>query len=86
MEATPDPGPLARSQDRFPLGPAGHRIPVTQDKLSGLRPWGMGCARPPVPMEGRHGKPTSTKQEKVPTEYTDDSKTKRDDYTQTVTD
>lgn len=50
----------------------------------------MDRARPmPVPQApeaGKHEKPTSTRQEKVPTEYTDDSKTKSDDYTQTVTD
>ncbi|MES9603213.1 hypothetical protein AB0C69_04370 [Actinomadura sp. NPDC048032] len=40
----------------------------------------------PVRAMGKHGKPTSTRQEKVATEYTDDSKTKKDDYTQTVTD
>ncbi|MEU6037586.1 hypothetical protein ABZ801_19465 [Actinomadura sp. NPDC047616] len=40
----------------------------------------------PVRGAGKHEKPTSTRKEKVPTEYTDDSKTKKDDYTQTVTD
>jgi hypothetical protein len=40
----------------------------------------------PIRFMGKHGRPTGTKTEKVPTSYTDDSKTKQDDYTRTVTD
>lgn len=49
----------------------------------------MDQARCPAPVQvmgGKHEKPTSTRTQKVPTEYTEDSKTKSDDYTQTVTD
>lgn len=81
--------PLVQARDRFPLGLPGHVVPVSpQQPTIDARPWGMDQAVDPAPVRamGKHGKPTSTRQEKVATEYTDDSKTKKDDYTQTVTD
>ncbi|MDA2807626.1 hypothetical protein [Nocardiopsis suaedae] len=80
--------PLALARDRFPTGLPGHRVPIRPQPCTPGRPWGMDRARemPAAPATGKHGKPTSTRQETVPTEYTDDSRTRRDDYTQTVTD
>jgi hypothetical protein len=81
--------PLVNPRDRFPLGLPGHAVPVNSEPPTETgRPWGMDHAVPPAPIRfmGKHGKPTSTKTEKVPTTYTDDSKTKSDDYTRTVTD
>jgi hypothetical protein len=48
----------------------------------------MDHARVPAPvrMMGRHDKPTSTRTVSDLTEYTDDSKTKSDSITKTVTD
>lgn len=40
----------------------------------------------PVDLAGKHEKPTTSRTEKVPTEYTKDGAVERDDYTQTVTD
>lgn len=59
-----------------------------QQPTAHTRPWGMDQAVSPAPARamGKHGKPTSTRSEKVPTEYTEDGRTKKDDYTQTVTD
>jgi hypothetical protein len=80
--------PFAATSDRFPLGLPGHRAPVDDTAPTQFRPWGMDRARRPaaVRSHGKHEKPTATRQEKVPTEYTDDSETRRDEYTQTVTD
>ncbi|MFC4053973.1 hypothetical protein ACFOY4_30130 [Actinomadura syzygii] len=81
--------PLVQPRDRFPLGLPGHVVPVSpQQPTPDARPWGMDQAVVPAPVRamGKHDKPTSTRTEKVPTEYTDDSQTKKDDYTQTVTD
>nr|BFE30727.1 hypothetical protein GCM10010200_029780 [Actinomadura rugatobispora] len=52
------------------------------------RPWGLDHAVPPAPIRsmGKHGKPTGTKQVNKPTEYTEDSKTRKDTVTQTVSD
>ncbi|MFC4912280.1 hypothetical protein [Actinomadura gamaensis] len=80
---------LVHPHDRFPLGLPGHTVPVSsQQPTPTARPWGMDQAVAPAPVRvmGKHDKPTSTRTEKVPTTYTDDSKTKPDDYTQTVTD
>ncbi|HEU5158982.1 MAG TPA: hypothetical protein VFU43_18445 [Streptosporangiaceae bacterium] len=81
--------PLVNPSDRFPLGLPGHTVPASSESptVTG-RPWGMDLAvvLAPIRSMGKHEKPTGTKTEKVPTSYTDDSKTKSDDYTQTVTD
>lgn len=80
---------LARSEDRFPLGLPGHEVPLTCDMPGKLRPWGMNLAVAPASgayVEAKHKKPTSTKNQKVPTEYSEDSKKIPDEYTQTVTD
>ncbi|MBX6767088.1 MAG: hypothetical protein IRY90_08045 [Actinomadura rubrobrunea] len=81
--------PFVNPRDRFPLGLPGHVVPVSSERPTGTgRPWGMDRAVPPAPIRsmGKHEKPTSSRKEKVPTEYTDDSQTRKDDYTQTVTD
>jgi hypothetical protein len=81
--------PLVNPSDRFPLGLPGHTVPVSHDRPTATgRPWGMDRAVTPTAIgsAGRHEKPTGTKQVQVPTEYTDDSKTRSDNVTQTVTD
>lgn len=81
--------PLINSHDRFPLGLPGHMVPVSPETPTGIvRPWGMDHAVTPAPIRamGTHEKPTSTRRVNKPTEYTDDSKTRRDTVTETVTD
>lgn len=85
-----DDSPFVSSLDRFPLGLPGHTVPRSPDHPTrDARPWGMDQAVTPCPVRsagGKHEKPTSTRQKSVPTEYTDDSKTRHDTTTQTVTD
>ena len=84
-----DGSPFVSSRDRFPLGLPGHTVPISPEQPSHeARPWGMDQAvsPPPVRSMGKHDKPTSTRQVSKPTEYTDDSKTRHDTTTQTVTD
>jgi hypothetical protein len=81
--------PLVNPRDRFPLGPPGHVVPVSAERPTEVgRPWGMDRAVPPAPVRvmGKHGKPTSTKSVAKPTTYTDDSRTRSDTVTETVTD
>jgi hypothetical protein len=80
---------LVNPHDRFPLGLPGHRVPVSPEfPTESFRPWGMDHAVSPAPIRsmGAHGKPTGTKQVSKPTTYTDDSKTRKDTVTETVTD
>ncbi|MEY9211974.1 hypothetical protein NI17_007830 [Thermobifida halotolerans] len=83
-----DFSPLVLTEDRFPTGLPGRRVPVRVEQPSAHRPWGMDQARPPLPVSfsGKHEKPTTTRQETVPTQYSEDSEVRPDDYTQTVTD
>ncbi len=64
--------PLVRIRDRFPTGLPGHRVPLHPEPHTQGRPWGMERARrmPAAPTTGKHEKPTGTRQETVPTEYT----------------
>ncbi|QFG24139.1 hypothetical protein [Actinomadura sp. WMMB 499] len=81
--------PLVNPGDRFPLGLPGHAVPVSAAPRSATeRPWGMDCAVVPAPVRamGKHGKPTSTKSVPKATTYTDDSVTRKDTVTETVTD
>lgn len=81
--------PLVNPRDRFPLGLPGHVVPVSRATPTGDgRPWGMEHAVVPVPVRtmGKHGKPTSTKNVSKATSYTDDSVTRKDTITETVTD
>ncbi|MFI0450616.1 hypothetical protein [Actinomadura sp. 6N118] len=81
--------PLVNPRDRFPLGLPGHTVPVSSEPPTETRrPWGMDHAVTPAPIRfmGKHEKPTSTKSVNKPTEYTDDSKTRKDTVTETVTD
>ncbi|WP_157080138.1 hypothetical protein [Thermobifida cellulosilytica] len=80
--------PLVLVEDRFPTGLPGRRVPTRVEQPSADRPWGMDQARRPlaVPSAGKHEKPTTTREETVPTEYSEDSEIRPDDYTQTVTD
>lgn len=81
--------PLINPDDRFPLGLPGHTVAVSPETpTETARPWGIDQAVSPVPLRfiGRHEKPTSTRNVNKPTEYTDDSKTRRDTVTETVTD
>ncbi|GGU97056.1 hypothetical protein GCM10010182_11470 [Actinomadura cremea] len=81
--------PFVNPRDRFPLGLPGHVVPVMSSAptVTG-RPWGMDRAVLPVPVRamGKHGKPTSTKSVPKATSYTDDSVTRKDTVTETVTD
>lgn len=84
-----DSGSLVNPRDRFPLGLPGRTVPVSAERpTTAERPWGMDQAITPVPFRsmGQHEKPTSTRKVSKPTEYTDDSKTRRDTVTETVTD
>ena len=84
-----DDGPLVRSVDRFPLGLPGHVVPVSPARPTATgRPWGMDRAVVPTPIRamGKHGKPTSTRKVPKATTYTDDSVTRKDTVTETVTD
>lgn len=85
-----DDSPLVGSGDRFPLGLPGHAVPISSEPPShAARPWGMNHAVLPAAVRessGKHHKPTSTRQVPKPTEYTDDSETRRDTVTETVTD
>lgn len=84
-----DGSPFVSALDRFPLGLPGHVVPVSREQPGGdARPWGMDQAVSPAPVRamGKHDKPTSTRQVSKPTEYSDDSKTRPDTTTQTVTD
>ncbi|MFV2178149.1 hypothetical protein ACFHW2_23410 [Actinomadura sp. LOL_016] len=81
--------PLVNPRDRFPLGLPGHVVPVSPAAPTEVgRPWGMDVAVVPVPLGamGKHGKPTSTKTTPKATTYTDDSVTRKDTVTETVTD
>ncbi len=81
--------PLINPGDRFPLGLAGHMVPVSPEAPTvTMRPWGMDHAvlSTAVHSMGTHEKPTGTRGVNKPTEYTDDSKTRRDTVTETVTD
>ncbi len=81
--------PLVSPRDRFPLGLPGHVVPVSAEPPTETgRPWGMCHAVSPSPVQtmGKHEKPTSTKSAPRQTSYTDDSKTRSDTVTETVTD
>lgn len=81
--------PLVNLNDRFPLGPPGHSVPVSPEPpTERSRPWGMdhSVPLPAIRDGGAHEKPTRTRKVNKPTEYTDDSKTRRDTVTETVTD
>lgn len=81
--------PLVNPRDRFPLGLPGHVVPVSPEHPTAAgRPWGMDHAVTPAPIRsmGNHEKPTSTKTVPKGTTYTDDSKTRKDTVTETVTD
>jgi hypothetical protein len=82
-------GPLVNPGDRFPLGLPGHVVPVSTEPPTEIaRPWGMDHAVVPAPTRswGSHEKPTSTKTVSKATTYTDDSKTRKDTVTETVSD
>jgi hypothetical protein len=83
-----DPAPLVRAGDRFPIGLPGHVVPLSSDHPTARRPWGMDHAiiPPPMPLMGKHEKPTSTKTQQKATTYTNDSKQLPDPDTITVTD
>lgn len=85
-----DDAPLVRPADRFPIGLAGHTVPLSAATPTPGRPWGMDHAVVPalvtLPQMGKHEKPTRTYNKSDPTEYTLDSKIKTDTKTVTVTD
>lgn len=84
-----DDSPLVSTGDRFPLGLPGHAVPISSETPTRTaRPWGMDQAVVPARIQssGKHEKPTTTRQESQPTEYTEDSKVREDTVTQTVTD
>lgn len=82
-----DGSPFVSARDRFPLGLPGHAVPVSMDAPTiADRPWGMDHAVEPARSEGKHEKPTSTRQVPKATQYTDDSETRQDQITETVTD
>ncbi|MFD0902194.1 hypothetical protein [Actinomadura sediminis] len=81
--------PLVNPGDRFPLGLPGHVVPISPaTPTEADRPWGLDRAVPPVPVQamGKHGKPTGTRKVPRATTYTDDSVTRKDTVTETVTD
>lgn len=83
-----DNTPLIRPADRFPIGLAGHIVPLSAALPTTLRPWGMDHAvsPPPLPEMGRHEKPTSTTAKPKATTHSNDSKLIPDTDTITVTD
>lgn len=83
-----DETPFVRPDDRFPSGLPGHTVPLSSAVPTPYRPWGMDSAVLPIPLpkNGGHEKPTKTYTRQDPTEYTDDSKVRKDTTTVTVTD
>jgi hypothetical protein len=81
-----DDTPLVRPGDRFPIGLPGHAVPLTSERPSEVRPWGMDHAVVPIRSAGKHDKPTSTTNKPKATTFTNDSRELPDPDTITVTD
>ncbi|GII97125.1 hypothetical protein Ssi02_73560 [Sinosporangium siamense] len=85
-----DTAPFTRPGDRFPFGPPGRAIPISPESATQGRPWGMDFAVVPVECHilesGKHAKPTKTRTETRPTQFSSDGKVESDTQTVTVTD
>ncbi|GHE42660.1 hypothetical protein GCM10017673_51120 [Streptosporangium violaceochromogenes] len=84
-----DDTPLTRPGDRFPIGLAGHTVPISTESPTPGRPWGMDHAvvtiPAPVPHLDKHKKPTKTFTETRGTKGNMDGKVVPDTQTVTVT-